>query len=351
MRRTLSVIAAVALVICEAACSNDVGTVNDDRVGGPPVATSEEVLRDDADAILDAQQSDISAGNVDAANPSFTVSLAERIARDLRDGKDLVVTSYVALWYQHAEEPARNLYWGALYGHEAMFRPGRRSEIATRLPFLDLNRYDMQVDTVRTTDPLRIKVFAAPIPRDGESAEPTGRLVVVNLAYHDMNQAALDMGLQVKTGRLPEGLSDVPRIRQLLEKSYLMGYWGHNVYYGGSGIDCLERVPSSRDDGPRGVFMVGCQTARWYPQKFKSPGIEPLLFTTTNMAPEGYVGLALYDGIARELSRSELRENVAEAYRVYQKLEHRPVSLFVNEWSEIETRMATLSDCPRTTDE
>ena len=169
---------------------------------------------------------------------------------------------------------------------------------------------------------------------------------MVQLAYHDMEQAALDMGLQVKTGRLPAALSGEPEIRQFLERSYLMGYWGHNVYHGGAGIDCLERVPSTRDDGPRGVFMVGCQTARWYPQKFKSPGIEPLLFTTTNMAPEGYLGLALYDGIARELSRAEIRENVAEAYRVYQKLEHRPVSLFVNEWSEIEARMATLSECP-----
>jgi len=54
------------------------------------------------------------------------------------------------------------------------------------------------------------------------------------------------------------------------------------------------------------------------------------------MAPEAYIGFALYDGIARNLPKTVLRENVAEAYRIYQRLASKPVSLLVNEWPEME---------------
>jgi len=76
--------------------------------------------------------------------------------------------------------------------------------------------------------------------------------------------------------------------------------------------------------------------------------LTPLQLTTTNMASEAYIALALYDGIARGLPRTDIWFNVAEAYRVYQSLENRPMSLFVNEWSDIENRMALLPDCPGT---
>ncbi len=312
-------ITALAPVLYLTSCAG--GTPSPDPVGDIQVASSESPA---------------------VAVEATAVSLQERLVNDLREGKDIVITSYVAMWYQHARNPARNLYWGALYGHEAMFRPGRRSEIESRLPFLQVKDYEVLFEKSRTVDPLRIQIVRAKIPSEGQSENRTSRLVVVNLAYNDMDQAALDMGAQLKTGRLPEALADEPETRELLSSSYVMGYWGHNIYYGGSSIDCLDALPSTRRDGPRGVFMVGCQSARWYPQKFRSPAIEPALFTTTNMAPEAYVGLALYDGIARNLDKADIRQNVAEAYRVYQKLTRRPVSLFVNEWPQIERYMEDL---------
>lgn len=280
-----------------------------------------------------ALSSHVVAKPVGAATPA---TLAERIRGDLDAGRDIVVTSYVALWSEHSLDPDRNLYWGALYGHEAMFRPSRQDEIGDRLAFLQVKRYTTIADSTRALDPRAVKVFAAPIPGRETASGQGSRLVIVTLAYHDMEQAALDMGIQLKTGRLPAWASDEPEIRDMLRKSYVMGYWGHNIYYGGSGVDCLENVPSTRTDGPRGLFFVGCQSAKWYPGKFRSPAVEPLLFTTTNMAPEGYVGLALYDGIARSLSKEQVRRNVAEAYRVYQRLQRAPLALFVNDWQEIE---------------
>ena len=344
MRPSLVAIGALALtqIVSGAACIGEPETPDSHAVANALVATTAPTPQGDSEIQIDDQLSAAPPVAAVASRSTSAVSLAQRIARDLREGNDIVVTSYVALWYEHSQEPARNLYWGALYGHEAMLRPGRRQEIEERLPFLELKRYEVLVDKKRNVDPLTIKVLEASIPREGEGTGPTSRLVVINLAYHDMEQAALDMGVQLKTGRLPEGLADEPEVRRLLEASYVMGYWGHNIYFGGSLVDCLDRLPATREDGPRGVFVVGCQSARWYPQKFRSPGIEPLLFTTTNMAPEGYVGLALYDGIARDLSKDELRQNVAEAYRVYQRLAKRPISLFINEWPQIERYMAEL---------
>jgi hypothetical protein len=49
------------------------------------------------------------------------------------------------------------------------------------------------------------------------------------------------------------------------------------------------------------------------------------------MAPEAYIALALYDGLARGLGTKEIHVNVTRAYAVYQKLPKLPVSLFVND--------------------
>jgi len=276
------------------------------------------------------------------AEETQAATLAERIRGDLDAGRDIVVTSYVALWDRSPREPAGNLFWGALYGHEAMFRPSRRGEVEDRLSFLQVKRYETIADRNRTNDPLAVKVFAAPIPGSRTESGQGSRLVVVTLAYRDMEQAAVDMGTQLKTGRLPAWAAGDPELRDLLQKSYVMGYWGHNIYYGGTGVDCLENKPTTRSDGPRGVFFVGCQSAKWFPDKFRAPGVEPLLFTTTNMAPEAYVGLALYDGIARGLPKPDVRRNVAEAYRVYQRLERAPLALFVNDWVQVERYAAKL---------
>ena len=289
-------------------------------------------------------------------------ALRDRLRRDVSGGKDIVITSYVALWYKHSDDPSRNLYWGALYGHEAMFRPSRRDEIARRLPFLDLAQWDAVYSASQDQDPIAIKVFALShalpsiesVHDDSPSGDPTApgrssaqpspvsRLIIVTLAYQDMRQAAVDLANQIKTGQLPRGVFAHPSVEGLMAGSYVMGYWGHNTYYGGISNDDLEALACTRADGPRGVFVIGCQTARWFPQKFLGPGIEPLLFTLTNMAPEGYIALALYDAIGRGLSLIQTVDQVADAYREYQGLRNRP-RLFVAGADGIASHMVAVS--------
>jgi hypothetical protein len=250
-------------------------------------------------------------------------TVAERVHRDLSRGENVVITSYVGLWYGHLREPRRNLYWGSSCGHSTLF--SRKAEIRRRLPFLAVTDYRPVLEKTFAQDPIAVNVFEAPVP--GRS----GKLKVVALAYADMSRAVREMASQLKTGTVPPSLGNDAELRSLLARSYVIGYWGHNIYYGGVDSDDLETLRRTTADLPRGVFFVGCQSARWYPGKFVDESIEPLLFTTTNMAPEAYIALALYDGLARGLGTKEIHVNVTRAYAVYQKLPKLPVSLFVND--------------------
>lgn len=250
-------------------------------------------------------------------------TVAERVHGDLSRGTNVVVAAYVGLWSQNQGDPGRNLYWGNLYGHSALF--ARSREIRSRLPFLQVTDYARACRRVRTENPISVEVWEARVPG------VPGRLTVVNLAYSDMPRAVREMALHLKHGSGPPDLAADPIVGPLLSRAYVIGYWGHNIYFGGIDSDDLEDAPRSVTTLPRGVFFVGCQSARWFPQKFVDEAIEPLLFTTTNMAPEAYVALALYDGLARGLGKAETRRQTARAYAVFQKLQKPPLSLFVND--------------------
>jgi len=261
------------------------------------------------------------------ANPR-TETVADRVRRDLFRGKDAVVASYVGLWYENQHDPAHNLYWGNLYGHSALL--SRPLEIRRRMPFLQVTDYARVLRRTRAEDPIGVEVWEGRLP--GAS----GKLKIVNLAYSDMQRAVREMATNAKRGTAPPSLEGDPVLGPLLAQAYVIGYWGHNIYFGGFNADRLESIPRTTTDLPRGVFLVGCQSARWFPQKFVDESIEPLLFTTTNMAPEAYAAVALYDGLARGLGSAETRRNVARAYAVYQKLSTPPLSLFVNDRCAIE---------------
>lgn len=274
-------------------------------------------------------------------------SVAARVRRDLSRGEDVVVASYVGLWFAHQNDPAQNLYWGARYGHSAYF--ARRGAARGSLPFLDVADYSSVLDRRLPEDPIAARVFETPVPG------LPGKLKIVTLAYADMDRAVREMAVHLKTGAVPPALAGDAVLGPLLARSYVIGYWGHNVYYGGGDRDDLESLTRTTSDLPRGVFFLGCMSARWFPQKFLDGSIEPLLFTTTNMAPEAYIAAALYDGLARGLGKEEIRRNVARAYASYQRLATPPLSLFVDDRAAIErtrqpipgSRAATDAPVPR----
>ena len=261
----------------------------------------------------------------------FALTLQEKVKRDIEDGKSVVVTSYVGLWYENSKFPEKNLYWGALYGHDSFFK--RKSEIKKKLPFLKVSEYKTVYEIKRSQDPLVVKVISSSLEKKNENDDQNvkGNVIIVYLVYKNMEKAVFDMGMHLKMGQTPQYSDMDPEITELLSRSYIMGYWGHNIYYGGTNLDALESVDVTAEDHPRGIFMVGCQTAKWFPQKFISEKIEPLIFTRTNMAPEAYIAAALYDGIANGMTPANINRNIAQAYKIYQKLEKPPYSLFMSD--------------------
>jgi hypothetical protein len=334
---------AIVLLVCAAACGSDTGAGDPGKATEGTIDVS-EVASENGPQALDegAAASAAPSRGAPSEGERHDSRLMDRVRGDLRQGRDVVITSYVGLWYEHSNDPSQNLYWGALYGHDAMFRPERWSEIKDRLDFLEATDYVILRENRRSADPVITKVIAAPTTIATSEGSERSRIVVVYLVYRDMERAVLDMATHLKRRRAPEAVGDEPETARLLRSSYIAGYWGHNIYHGGVQVDDLQDIQPTPGDGPRGIFVVGCQSARWYPQKFLGPGIEPVLFTTTNMAPEAYIALALYDGIGRGLAKGTIRRNVAEAYRVYQGLNNRPMSLFVTEREQIEPHMSPL---------
>lgn len=263
-----------------------------------------------------------------SARAQAAASVASRVHADLSSGKDVVIASYVALWNLPKTAPARSEpdpYWDALYGHDTFFE--RKLSFARHLPFVALGSWTTQLRQHLRSDPVSIKVMAA-----DPAGDRKGRIIVVYLAYMDREQAMRDMTIHLKTGRPPDVPGVSPSTKANLRAAYVVGYWGHNTYRRGHNPDHLEDMETTTLDLPRGVFVVGCQTALWYPQKVLARGIEPILFTSNKMPPEGYVAAALYDGLARGLDKHALRWHVARAVQVYHEMRSPPVRLFVNSW-------------------
>ncbi len=81
----------------------------------------------------------------------------------------------------------------------------------------------------------------------------------------------------------------------------------------------------------KGMFFLGCQSARWCENKFESPMVANLLLTRTNMAPEGYIMLALLDGVAKGLRERDLVSLCDRVYGTAQGVGE-GVKLFATDW-------------------
>ena len=186
----------------------------------------------------------------------------------------------------------------------------------------------------KDTDPKRIAVFKITVEPNGfwrsKGVDKPFTIYNVMLAYSDMEKCMKDMVHHLKQDRAPViGLSQDNL--DLGQQSRIIGYIGHNIYYGGGdfcSIDNLESVPFTSKKG-KGLFFLGCMSASWCTEKFTSPHVANLLFCRTNMAPEGYIMLGLLDGLSRGLSSDELVGLCNRVYGISQG-QGENIRLFVN---------------------
>lgn len=83
----------------------------------------------------------------------------------------------------------------------------------------------------------------------------------------------------------------------------------------------------------RQAAVFACKSQQYFSKPLTTTGISPAILTTQYMAPEGYVVYALVDGYTKNMSKEQIRLNVAKAYSKYQKLKKPALSMFAITYS------------------
>jgi len=196
----------------------------------------------------------------------------------------------------NGDDPAGNLYWGAMYGVKTWFRKSEAWELIMTEPgtppvmercifrHKNTNVYLLadawQGKHIRqcTTEFLKA---AAGYP---------GKPVTVKQAGSDLSF----------TG---DGGAD------------LLVYVGHD----GLMDFKLEKYPEKQDDRSREVIILACLSRDYFRSAIHRTGAQPLLWTTGLMAPEAYTLETALEGWVNGENAQQIRNRAATAYARYQK--------------------------------
>ncbi|UQZ89324.1 hypothetical protein C4J81_08990 [Deltaproteobacteria bacterium Smac51] len=211
----------------------------------------------------------------------------------------------------NGDDPANNLYWGALYGVSTHLKKQKGWRLEKRIP------------------------------------NPTGeileRLIFRSAAGENYLIADAYAGRHIK--RTNEDLFNFAAGQATVEvelenmalkgggEADLLVYMGHN----GLMDFALEKYPVAVERGTdlaslpanvrpvtydgkkRDVVVFSCLSERFYKELISLTGASPLIMTKDLMAPEAYILAALADGWLADENPEQIRERVAEAYNKYQK--------------------------------
>jgi len=259
--------------------------------------------------------------------------LYEEIASDLRESKPLIISTYAGLWPDGTEAES-NLHWGNYYGPFTMFdRAGTDSHIAGNFEYHDWERVAFEKNE---EDPVRTAVFRMSVePNDfwrERGVDEEFDVYHVLQGYGALRVADFYMSLNLK-----RDIGSVIETREGnidLRNARIIGYNGHNFHYDLSNdyFDTLNNCVMGTPDRKKGVFVIGCNTKRFFRDELIDNNIYGVAFTTSFMAPEGYNLLALTDGLIQGLSGEELADKMDRSYRYFQVLggQQRTGPLFVN---------------------
>jgi hypothetical protein len=191
------------------------------------------------------------------------------------------------------DEPADNLYWGAIYGVKTFLgksadwtlvsstnRPGHT--VLERCVFLNKTE-----DVVLVADAYRGK---------------------------EIKQAIRDF-LRAAAGHPGGVVAARDRRAATYGGAALTVYIGHN---GLMDFD-LPSVQPGAGTAPPDAIVLACKSRTYFGPRLRRMGSEPLLLTTGLMAPEAYVLEAALRAWTAGRPTTEIREKAAQAYNKYQK--------------------------------
>jgi len=247
----------------------------------------------------------------------------DRIAQDLQAGRPLVIAAYYGLWFDHNQNPDRNLNWGTYYGHARMMARVTRDRHIRRL-YRHRHWQRVYADSA-DVDPLRTLVYHQRVKPNGRwraagVTTPFDAYLVMQ-AFASREEAAIRMTRTLRQSAdhrltLDDGVViDVGAAQ-------IAGYFGHNLFYDYDNFewDGLRSIPGA-PTAAKGVFAVGCKTGR-VPgfNEVLGPNVFALLYSKTLMAAEGYSTLALTDGVLRHLDGRQMVAFGNRTYAYFQRL-------------------------------
>ncbi|MFC1601223.1 hypothetical protein ACFL34_02625 [Candidatus Sumerlaeota bacterium] len=194
----------------------------------------------------------------------------------------------------NGNDPANNLYWGALYGVKAYLR---RSPEWTLVSSRDNP----------TSNVLERCVFR----------HRSGSAYLIADAYRGstIKQTVQDF-LHAAAGRGAKTLKVDKAVLGLHGRAQLVVYVGHN---GLMDFRLAETKRAAASTARRDAIVLACKSKTYFRERLLALGCRPLLLTTGFMAPEAYtLDRALEGWLAGERGEP-LRKRAAQAYHKYQK--------------------------------
>ncbi|MBN1274365.1 MAG: hypothetical protein JXB26_19055 [Candidatus Aminicenantes bacterium] len=211
----------------------------------------------------------------------------------------------------NGDDPARNLYWGALYGVKTRLKKNRDWKLLSCLE-------DESEDILERCVFKHAKenIFCVADAYRGKSIKRALMDFIGASAGRSKKKAHIKAGGNMLT--IPCGGS-----------SHLVCYLGHNGLMDFS----LDVLPEKQDAEERDAVILACASKSFFSHPLKIAGAQPLLWTTGLLAPEAYILEAVFAGWTAGEKAEDIVFRAAKAYARYQGCSLRAAQhLFTTGW-------------------
>lgn len=211
----------------------------------------------------------------------------------------------------NGKDPARNLYWGAMFGIKTYFKNSEEWELLWSGPGPKPAVMERCIFKHHKSDVYLVAdAYAGSLIRE---------------AVTDFLSAAAGLG--------GESVSVKSETRDLSiptrGSADLVVYVGHDAFMDFQ----VAPIAGQKDGRTREAIVLACASKAYFSTYLRAAGVDPLLWTTGLMAPEAYSLKAALEGWVRGEDGKAIRQRSAQAYSKYQRCSLRAAqNLFATGW-------------------
>ncbi|HMV44051.1 MAG TPA: hypothetical protein PK079_10240 [Leptospiraceae bacterium] len=200
----------------------------------------------------------------------------------------------------NGEDLENNLYWGARYGVKSYFKTQKDWKIISS----SLNLNDFILERIVFWNPTKNAYLIADAYKGSAIKKSIENLILSAKQIH------LDSVLIYNPFLKKEILL------QLAANADLLAFVGHNGL-----MDFSLELPLKKINNYKSIpiILLACYSKSYFSSQFNSSEISPILWTNGLLAPEAYVLNAGVLSWLENKNASQIRDDAARAYQIYQK--------------------------------